>query len=166
MFYKVNPISLSERSTFSWHMLFFFGEGEGAEAGGGGGGFADADQLVAEVHGFVVAVGVLGGVDLEEAVEVAQEVGTAHVEDDLVADFVGGVHLEGATVVGGVDNHDALHVVAGGHIGDVELLAFGAFVAHKGAERLHDVVCVASQLLGDIAGLGMGKGGQEAKEKD
>ena len=113
-------------------------------------------QLVAEVHGFVVAVWVFGVVYLEESVEVAQEVGTAYIEDYLVADFVFGVHLEGAAVVGSVDNHDTFHVVAGRHIGDVELLAFGTFVAHEGSEGLYDMVSVATQLLCDVRGLGIG----------
>ena len=123
---------------------------EAAEARGGRRGLADAYQLVAEVHSLVVAVGVFGVVDLEQAVEVAQKIGAAHIEDYLVANLVPGVHLEGAAIVGGVDYHHALHVVAGRHIGDVELLAFSPFVAHEGTQRLHDVVRVAAQLLGDV----------------
>ena len=132
------------------------GELEAAVFGSGGGSFGDAQFLVAEAHDAVV-IQVLGAVDCEEVVELGEELLGADVDGELVAHVVLLVELEGAAVVGGVDNHDAVHAVTGRHIGDVEGLAFGPFIADKGSEGLDDMVRVASQLLGDVVRLRLRK---------
>jgi len=132
--------------------LLFDGEFETPESGGGGWCFANAKLLVAEAH-YPVIVLVLSAVHRKEVVELVQEFLRPYVDGELIANVVLAVELKRAPVVGRVDNHHALPPVSSGHIGDVERLAFGAFVAHKGAERLYDMVGVAPQLFGNIVGL-------------
>ena len=136
-------------------ITLFDGDFEAAVAGGGGGVFGDAQFFVAEAHDAVV-VEVLGAVGGEEVVELVEDLLGADVDDELVAEVVLFVEFEGEAVVGGVDYHNAVHVVASGHVGDVEGLTLGALVTHKGAEALDDVVRVAPQLFGDVVGLGLG----------
>lgn len=119
------------------------GECECAVFGGGGGVLDDVKFFVAEVHEAVV-VHVLGAVGGEEVVEVGEEVFGTDVDFDFVAHVVFFVEFEGAAIVGGVDDHHAVHAVACGHVCDVELLTFGAFVADEGSEGLDDMVRVAS----------------------
>ena len=99
--------------------LFVDGEAEGAVLGGGGGILGDDEFLVAEVHEAVV-VEVLGAVGGEECVEGFEEVLGTDVDGELIAEVVVFVELEGAAIVGGVDNHDALDPIASRHVGDVE----------------------------------------------
>lgn len=140
------------------HRMFmlFHGNLEASVARGGGGVFGDAQFLVTKAHDAVV-VEVLGAVGGEEVVELVEEVLRAYVDNEFVAEVVLLVELEGEAVVGGVDDHDAVHIVASRHVGDVECLAFSSFVAHKGTEALDDVVRVAAKLLRDVVGLCLGK---------
>lgn len=109
------------------------------------------------MHNLDFAVGIFCLVDLEQPVKVAQEVGTAHIQDNLIAYLVGRVHLEGAAVIGSINNHHTFNAVPGRHIGNVELLAFSPFVADEGTQRLYNMVCVAAQLLGNVRCLSVRK---------
>ena len=141
----------------------FNGEFKASVACGGGGVFHYAQLYIAETHNAIV-VKVFCTVDGKQVVELVEKHLGADVYGQLGAYICARVELEGATVVGCVDNHHASHVVARGHVGDVKLLALGAFVAYKGSERLDDVVGVASQLVGDIVGLGLAPGGCAGKD--
>lgn len=105
---------------------------ERAVFGCGGRFLIDSQALVAKVHEAVI-IHVLGAVSREEVVKGGQEFLRANVDGELIAEVVLFVKFEGQSVVGSVDNHHAIHIVASRHIGDVECLTFRMFVADKSA---------------------------------
>ena len=87
----------------------FDGEFKASVACGGGGVFHYAQFYIAETHNAIV-IKVFCTIDGKQVVELVEKHLRADVYGQLGAYICARVELEGATVVGGVDNHHTSHM--------------------------------------------------------